>query len=188
VLSSLVKVFFFNGVKMSLCSGGGNLRATESQRPSRKCQFAYSRGLVVANGVDIIALPQEPESLEKMKARFPAALAEFVDAEEIVRNPAKAPSKNRKHVFDFADGMRLIVSTDIIEKKVLVHVSVSGDARYAKSINNSREEFDEDLWLRLAALLGHRPPGSVQHFFSKGGVLHLFFRPCDFGLKLSEMI
>jgi hypothetical protein len=143
---------------------------------------------MMAKGIDIIALPQEPESLEKMKARFPAALAEFVDVEEVGRNPAKAPGKNRKHVFDFADGMRLVVSTDIIEKKVLVHISVSGDARYAKSIHNSQEEFDEDLWLRLAALLGHRPPSSVQHFLSNSGVFHLFFRPCDFGLKLSEMI
>jgi hypothetical protein len=128
-------------------------------------------------------LPQKPEAIEKMKARFPAALAEKVDINVVLANPALAPSKNRKHVFDFADGMRLIASTDICGKESVVHISISGDEHYAKSINNSVEEFNEDVWLRLAALLGAQPPEAIRHFISNKTVLHLFFQPHQFVIR-----
>ena len=131
--------------------------------------------------VDI--LPQEPETLEHMKARFPAALKDRIDVEIVKNHPETAPSKKRKHVFDYADGMRLIASTDICGPEMLVHISISGDERYAKSIHGSHEEFNEDIFLRLAAFLGHQPPTTVQQFYSQSGVLHLFFKPCDFGIR-----
>ena len=62
----------------------------------------------VAGRDDQVMLPFEPESVESMKARYPAAVADdaicrVIDGKVV----GKRPGEQRRHVFDFADGLRL---------------------------------------------------------------------------------
>jgi hypothetical protein len=131
-------------------------------------------------------LPQEPETLAEMRKRFPLALAEIIDVATVAKNPFLAANKNRKHIFDFADGMRMIASIDRIGKEVFVHISVSGNQHYAESIHGSKDEFGEDFWLRLSALIDHLPPPVIKCFNSPDGVLHFFFNPQPFGVVIAD--
>ena len=76
-------------------------------------------------------LPFKPEPEAALKARVPAALEVVYDQKvayynrEVAKDMSKAPSGNRAHVFDFEDGLRLIISRDAIEEEVYVHVSAS---------------------------------------------------------------
>jgi hypothetical protein len=77
-------------------------------------------------------LPNEPETLESLQARFQAALEPVYCQDDFNPNkhdPAKMPLRSgqqRKHVFDCEDGMRLIISRDRYEDGgVDVHVSAS---------------------------------------------------------------
>lgn len=57
-------------------------------------------------------MPFEPEKLEALRARFPKALLRlwYVDHAPLPGEPA--PYNTREHVFDFEDGLRLIISKD----------------------------------------------------------------------------
>jgi hypothetical protein len=69
-------------------------------------------------------LPFEPESPSALRERFPAALDRVFDYREGA--PAELPSGLRAHVFDFEDGVRMIVSRDMEGKgEVYLHVSAS---------------------------------------------------------------
>jgi hypothetical protein len=73
-------------------------------------------------------IPHVPESIEAARERFPSALAEVVDIESVMLGNEVIPGKLRKHIFDFADGLRLIVSREAIPRwGVYLHVSASFD-------------------------------------------------------------
>jgi hypothetical protein len=125
-------------------------------------------------------LPIEPEPLEKMIARFPLAIAEPVDAIAVRDGKRIAPSSDRKHVFDFEDGMRLAVSIDRVVDKKFLHVSASGTEDYTKSIKDEGfEGLLEDVLLRLSAFLGKPPGDNLQARLTKAGVLHIMFEVAD---------
>jgi len=120
-------------------------------------------------------LPIEPESFDAMKARFALAVAEPVDTNEVREGLRPPPSRDRRHVFDFEDGMRLVVSVDRVIDKEFLHVSASGDERYAKSIKDEGfEGLVEDVMLRICGLLGRQPGNNVKAFMTKS-VLHIVF-------------
>ena len=78
-------------------------------------------------------LPNQPEPVEKLRARWPEALRFTVDAGKIKENPDKAyiPSQHRRHVFDFDGGLRIIVSRDICNDDEMLHVSASATKEWA---------------------------------------------------------
>lgn len=70
--------------------------------------------------------PHQPETLIDAQRRYPAAVAEVYDVESIKLGTVDPPSRHRRHVFDFADGLRLIISRERYEDgRLLVHVSAS---------------------------------------------------------------
>lgn len=74
-------------------------------------------------------IPFEPESIESAKKRIDAALVDVFDMAAIARMPeSQRPGMDRKHVFDFEDGIRLLVSRDRMPGgEVIVHISASFD-------------------------------------------------------------
>lgn len=69
-------------------------------------------------------LPHEPETIEEMRARYPAAVADIYDVESL--GTVRPPGMQRRHVFDYTDGLRLIVSTDrLSDGQVVSHFSAS---------------------------------------------------------------
>lgn len=76
-----------------------------------------------------MALPLEPEPIEVLRARFGDALRRSYGPQEIERDPeADGPGLHREHVFDFTDGLRLIVSYDHLDQsqpEPILHVSAS---------------------------------------------------------------
>jgi hypothetical protein len=73
------------------------------------------------------AQPFEPETIESVLLRFKDALTPDYDVEHIAAHPDEAPSKLRKHVFDFKDGVRMIASVDRFENVRKLHLSFSMD-------------------------------------------------------------
>lgn len=69
-------------------------------------------------------LPFEPQQFEEVKARFPVALMSTYDCRSGI--PSPTPGELRAHVFDFTDGLRLIVSRDKEDGDApYIHVSAS---------------------------------------------------------------
>src|SRR5579883_2486821 len=85
-------------------------------------------------------LPEQPETLESMQARFRMALSPVVDVDKCATDPAHAyfPSKYRRHVFDSAAGIRLIISRDrLADGEEYVHVSISCTGEAARRFGNA---------------------------------------------------
>lgn len=67
----------------------------------------------------------EPEIEDSMKARFNEALEPIYDVEKIAAGKQKTPGSFRKHVFDFFDGTRIIVSKERCGIFCTTHFSMS---------------------------------------------------------------
>src|SRR6516165_10248434 len=78
-------------------------------------------------------LPEQVETFEAIRSRFPKALRRIWSCDEIETNPkAERPGFLREHVFDFEDGVRMIASTDVGSKDPLIHLSFSVSKRGLK--------------------------------------------------------
>lgn len=70
-------------------------------------------------------LPIKPESIEQLRARFPQAL-EGIYHSDAVAQGGDRPGNHRRHIFDFPQGMRLIISRDRLgTARACLHVSAS---------------------------------------------------------------
>ena len=124
-------------------------------------------------------LPYRPESLEAMQQRFPQALAEVTDV-EYCRFGGETPGQKRKHIFDFEDGLRLIVSKDRLEDgRIVVHFSASAyrdSALYRRLKKPSQKKYFSRLAQSRFALLsgyGTEKPAFVEYIgASEKGVPH----------------
>lgn len=76
-----------------------------------------------------MAIPFQPEPVEKLKARYSEALKDTYIQLDVSRGLQSRPGEHRKHVFDFYDGIRLIVSKEKSPLnaggKILIHYSGS---------------------------------------------------------------
>lgn len=126
-------------------------------------------------------LPIEPETLAEMKLRFPKAVESVIYIDKVRSGEQVSPSKLREHVFDFSDGMRMIVSReDLGDGNVFYHASASGTDEYGESIRDEGVSgVAEDLMLRLAALRDTHPSTQVSSFISDSGTLHIMFEEED---------
>lgn len=71
-------------------------------------------------------LPFQPEPIASMRARYPAARKTLYVQEDVAAGRQVAPSGLRQHVFDFEDGLRLIISRDRDPTGLVVmHLSAS---------------------------------------------------------------
>lgn len=65
-----------------------------------------------------------PEHIDAMWDRFPAAVANTVDPEAIRLGTVTPPDEQRRHTFDFANGLRLVISV-AYERWLRLHVYAS---------------------------------------------------------------
>ena len=66
------------------------------------------------------------ESDNDLRDRFVDAMVpEFTAGPEMIAKPNTRPGAQRKHIFDFEDGARIIVSRDVLENMTSVHFSIS---------------------------------------------------------------
>jgi hypothetical protein len=71
-------------------------------------------------------LPFEPEPIASMRARYALARKPLYDQQAVANGLVPAPSGFRQHVFDFEDGLRLIISRDRDPNGLVgVHLSAS---------------------------------------------------------------
>ena len=71
-------------------------------------------------------VPWRPEALSVLQSRYAAAIANIYDIEAIDAGHQPRPSNQPQHVFDWADGLRLIVSRDRFpDGRTAIHVSGS---------------------------------------------------------------
>lgn len=71
-------------------------------------------------------VPVEPQPLDVLKARYPAAVRELIVQMDIVAGKRDAPSGEPAHVFDTEDGLRLIVSLERLPNSIVgTHISLS---------------------------------------------------------------
>jgi len=121
-------------------------------------------------------LPIEPEPLEDIKARFHLALEGVVDGAKVASGEVERPAIDRKHVFDFENGMRLIVSVDKNFGMTFLHVSVSVNEAYCGKVSDGADimaSIMADARERVADLLDRPEPELKTAFVSERGVLHL---------------
>jgi hypothetical protein len=110
------------------------------------------------------SLQFEPESIESARERFEVAIEPIFDAYSL------RPVLSRQHVFDFDDGVRLVVTRDRMGAEFRIHISASiapgFDEKWA-----SGEGFLESVQQHWRDLRGNEI-----HFmgFSKLGVPHFF--------------
>lgn len=73
-------------------------------------------------------LPFVAETADSLRLRYPAAVAPLVDRIDVEAGRRVRPGAERRHVFDWPDGVRLIVSREMIDRTtgvVGVHMSAS---------------------------------------------------------------
>jgi hypothetical protein len=127
-------------------------------------------------------LPFLPEPVARLRARLKGATEELLDPAEIALDPARRPGQNRRHVMDFHDGTRLIISR---ERPDGIHLSASVNTRSVAFLNLA--EVANQIGLDAAAdglrMLGEAhyrelagPDAALRfQFFTEGaGVPHWF--------------
>lgn len=126
----------------------------------------------------MMGLSFQPELDEMLKLRFIAALEPVYDSQKVAAGECQRPGELRKHVFDFADGMRLIVSREEVEGVRWLHVSVG----FCGAVRMRGEVMVRTVVLRVGALRGCEPPGIIRAFQSEAGVAHFLFPEYPVGM------
>ena len=121
-----------------------------------------------------MAIDFEPELEETMKARFAEALEPVYDAGVPVEG--MRPGQERKHVFDFFDGSRYIVSRErLSDGELVMHVSVSFRGTGMDEPPLEGRELLLSIVERVRFLRGSMVPGMVRAFATPEGVVHMVF-------------
>jgi hypothetical protein len=109
----------------------------------------------------------QPEPVAKLKKRYAQAFEKAYDVNKIGAGNMDRPGLHRENVFDFKDGLRLIISKDQHNGDLYLHASAS-----------LREPFKDmsmipqiiKRWLQLA---GGKLNGEARSSMSQGGVIHI---------------
>lgn len=73
-------------------------------------------------------LPTLTESVAALRARYSAAISRTFEVVDLASGRGQRPGESRDHVFDFEDGVRLIISRERFPSgEVVVHFSASVD-------------------------------------------------------------
>jgi len=116
-----------------------------------------------------MGLSFQPESNEKLAERFSRALDRIYDAEEISNKlDADRPGLHRENVFDFEDGVRIIISRDRARDKIFLHLS--GISQNGKV---SGKDMLELMIKRFVNLMRRPFAGMAEASASSGGVVHM---------------
>ena len=122
-------------------------------------------------------IPFEPETEEALANRYPEAIAEAINVEDIKAGKRETPGKERRHVFDFYDGLRLIISRETNGEVEFVHFSAS-----MNPVNPFNEDGKVDYIKfvvgHIMGLNGKPLDGTMSVSFApgkRGDILHIIF-------------
>lgn len=111
----------------------------------------------------------EPEPDIVLRARYPEAIKDKINARDIMVGIVPTPGKFRKHVFDFTDGLRLIISREAHDEGTYLHFSAS-----MNDVNTMpMPEFMQFVVEHVVRVTGGALSGMMEAEMSDGGVLHL---------------
>ena len=117
----------------------------------------------------------EPEIESQLKGRYFEAVAKIYDAVEISKDPETRPGKLRKHVFDFFDGCRMIVSKERMPNgKVVLHFSASFQEGYGCG-DDSLQGMLGVVLDKAQELRGESFKGNVSCVLASGSIIHLIY-------------
>jgi hypothetical protein len=100
-------------------------------------------------------LPYEPEPLERIQARFPKALEPIYDMRLVAKGWQPCPGALRPHVFDFDDGLRLIVIRERFPRRRGDHVAAAVHLHVSASFEPGLS-LERDFKQRLRRDSAHR--------------------------------
>lgn len=119
-------------------------------------------------------LPFIPEPLDQLQKRFKSAVSKPVNAVYAIAHPEESPGNSRQHVFDFTDGIRLIISRDYTGNDEVFHVSASVEEVIWKG------PFDKTLIThmkrRFEMLSGYTIPNGHTFVITEKGIPHWIFK------------
>jgi len=118
-------------------------------------------------------MPYAPEPVESARKRMPAALHDVYDPLEVEAGKQTRPGLLRKHVFDFEDGMRMIVSRETMDGKLWIHASFSWFA--PPPVLEIAESRIEERLRQAVGYTGFMQ--LVMRFATPKGILHLLMDP-----------
>lgn len=103
----------------------------------------------------MLPVPRNPEPLAELRQRYPRALQFQFDMRAIIEQGLIRPGECAANVFDFDDGLRLIVSRELLlDGRDVLHVSASfapqgkiADEMRLLSITKSKEQLLQ-MWRR----------------------------------------
>lgn len=96
-------------------------------------------------------MPFQPEAEENLKVRFPKALEHVYTVDGMKKGEPYAADQ-RKHVFDFDDGTRLVISHEKLGNRLYLHCTGSMDRR---SLIRA-DAFDSVCYTKICALAGKK--------------------------------
>lgn len=114
-------------------------------------------------------IPFSPQPFQVLKERFYKCLIQSWNVENVSKNPNERPGNQQQYVFDFEDGIRLIVSRDHYKGKEVIHVSASVDHKLYDMARAST--LLTDMYHKFMGLSGIKTPPE-HFFFSEKGVPH----------------
>lgn len=132
-------------------------------------------------------VPFDPKTIEEHKLRWPEAIRKVWDYRPYRKRDPQTlaqldgPGKHPEHIFDFPDGLRLIVSTDQYDDTgAYLHVSasISRDTPMWQEFATATTmptDFRTRVQVRVAALGG--PAVTLGYVSNDKGVPHLFAPP-----------
>lgn len=115
-----------------------------------------------------MGLPFQPEPIGQLAARFNKALENVFDVELLGNN---RPGMHRENVFDFEDGLRMIISVDEYLDNRYLHLSGSIQVKQPQTINNM--DILQMMIAKMLLLNGKSFSGVGNTTVSAGGVVHL---------------
>lgn len=83
-------------------------------------------------------IPFNTQPLSQLKERYNYAIKARNNLTNILANPEERPGAKPVHIFDFEDGIRLIVSRDVIKEMEVIHFSGSiNEALFKGKLNKA---------------------------------------------------
>lgn len=128
-------------------------------------------------------LPFEPETEDQIFQRFGPALFPMVPLDDVFAGRLPRPGTQRRHVFDFQDGMRMIASTDFDRTHCFVHLSFSS----CVTVKNKAEylAFSARMQERVCRL-ADSPTITPVATETTAAAIHLYFQKSDFSKYMPE--
>lgn len=115
-------------------------------------------------------MPFQPESEDKLKVKFPMAI-EHVYTVQGMRAGEQRAGEQRKHIFDYEDGTRLVISHERLGDRLYLHCTGSMDRRSQIKAGN----FKDVCYVKVCALAGRKL--NVLQVDTENVAVHLLLEP-----------